>query len=99
MVTLLTESNDPGLIPKTLIFTRTKEVAVKIFKHILQHTRSKEYVSMFHASLTSTTKKHIVSRFHATQTSLRIVVATIAFGMVCIMHVHTIHSYSQLVFP
>ena len=83
LVSLLKATRDPGSLPKSLVFCHTKEVAVKIYKHLIQFSRSKEYVSLFHASLTQATKVHIVAQFRLAHSSLRILVATIAFGMVC----------------
>ena len=50
-----------GSLPKSLFFCHTKEVAVKIYRHLLQSSRSKEFVSLFHASLKQATKTHIVN--------------------------------------
>ena len=78
------KSTDPHSIPKTLIFCQTKESAIKAYRLFLQYTPSKDTVSVFHASLTQSTKSIIVDNFQSCNSSLRILVATIAFGMVCV---------------
>ena len=45
---------------------------------------------MFHASLTQDTKKTIVENFQSRNSPLRFLVATVAFGMVCKLHGHTL---------
>lgn len=73
---------EPCSIPKTLIFVATKEAAVKVYKLLHHSAKCKASVSMFHASLTQGTKTHIVGQFQSSSSRLRILVATVAFGMV-----------------
>ena len=50
------ESKD---IPITLVFCRTKEAAVNMYRLLLQSSSRRDYFSMFHASLTKATKQAI----------------------------------------
>lgn len=83
LVSLLKQA-DPKSVPKTLIFCHTKESAIKVYRLFIQNSPSKEMVSVFHASLTQSTKEIIVHKFRSYESLLRIVIATIAFGMVCV---------------
>ena len=69
-------------MPKTILFTQTKDVACKI-AHTLQLSAAKNYVGVYHASLTQHTKRAIQDAFSSAGSSLRCLVATVAFGMVC----------------
>lgn len=70
----------PEDIPKTLIFTQTKNDACRVYGTLLKHTTDRKYLSMFHASLTQSTKSICASEFRSG--SLRCLVSTVAFGMV-----------------
>ena len=72
----------PSSVPKTLIFTQTKNIACKIYAWLSQCAGTKTYVNMYHASLTHTTKAHIQEEFSSPNTRLRCLVSTVAFGMV-----------------
>ena len=76
------ESKD---IPKTLVFCRTKEAAVNMYRLLLQSSSRRDYVSMFHASLTKATKQAIQHNFQSPTSALRCLVATVAFGMVSVL--------------
>ena len=76
------ESGKPENTPKTLIFCQTKEAVVKVYRLLLQSAKSRESVSMFHASLTKGTKQAIHHEFQSPSSALRCLVATVAFGMV-----------------
>ena len=76
-------TEDPSSIPKTLIFVGTKDAAVKVYRVLHHSAQFKSLVSMFHTSLTQSTKTHIVEQFQSSSSQLRILVATVAFGMVC----------------
>lgn len=80
-VASMLKTQPASLIPKTLIFTRTKNVACKLYKWLSQSAAEKQYVSMYHASLTTTTKTYLQEKFRK-QSNLRCLIATIAFGMV-----------------
>lgn len=79
----LLKSTDPFSIPKTLIFCQTKDAVIKVYRLFLQYAPSKATVSVFHASLTPSTKSATVKIFQSFNSRLRILVATVAFGMVC----------------
>lgn len=84
IVSLFKGAKEPQDVPKMIIFCQTKEAAVKIYRLLLiQSSCNKEYVCMFHASLTRTTKVVIQQRFQSSSSTLRCLVATVAFGMVC----------------
>ena len=77
------KSTSTESIPKTLIFTLTKESAWKVF-HVLQRAAVKNYyVGMYHADQTQQTKLFIQQTFSSPHSNTRCLVATIAFGMVC----------------
>ena len=79
----LLKSSQPFSIPKTLIFCQTKDAAIKIYRLFLQYEAPRGSVAVFHASLTQSTKSGIVELFQSCTSRLRILVATVAFGMVC----------------
>ena len=64
-----------------IIFCQSKEAAVKVYRFLSGSAYRKESVSMFHASLTQNTKQE---RFQSSTCTFRCLVATVAFGMVCI---------------
>lgn len=78
------KSDEPTSIPKTIIFTQTKNAACKVYSFLRSLAFKREYVDMYHASLTKCTKSSVQERFSG-NTSLRCLVATVAFGMVCIL--------------
>ena len=75
-------SSLPSSVPKTLIFTQTKNIACKLYAWLSQCAATKTCVNMYHASLTHTTKAHIQEEFSSPHASLRCLVSTVAFGMV-----------------
>lgn len=72
-----------GSVPKTLIFTQTKDMAWKVFHLLRLAAVNKSYVGMYHASQTQQTKLATQEAFSSVPSDLRCLVATIAFGMVC----------------
>ena len=72
----------PSSVPKTLIFTQTKNIACKMYGWLSQCAATKTCVNMYHASLTHTTKTLIQEEFSSPQADLRCLVSTVAFGMV-----------------
>ena len=72
---------NPSSIPKTLIFTTTKNIACRVYSFLSSAAANRQYIGMYHASLTNETKQQLRLEF-AGQTTLRCLVATIAFGMV-----------------
>lgn len=79
----LEKSKSRDDIPKTLIFCQTKDMAVKVYSELLQHTAFKDSISMYHASLSEATKLAIQHRYGHTDL-LKCVVATVAFGLVSV---------------
>ena len=84
IASLLKGAKEPIDVPKMIIFCQSKEAAVKIYRFLSGSAYHKESVSMFHASLTQNTKRVIQERFQSSTCTLRCLVATVAFGMVCI---------------
>ena len=69
-------------MPKTIVFVTTKDAAVKVYRLLHHSIGGTGFVSMFHASLTEATKASIIADFQPVHSKLRILVATVAFGMV-----------------
>ena len=74
---LKNKSADP--VPKTIVFCRTKDKACQVYS-LLKTASSPGVVSMYHASLTPETKAHTHEQF--AQSTVRVLAATVAFGMV-----------------
>ena len=70
-------------MPKTLVFAQTKDQAWKIFHMLRGASTKKEYVGMYHASISQNTKTALQYLFKNDHSTLRCLVATVAFGMVC----------------
>ena len=70
-------------IPKMIIYVQTKDMVWKVYQYLQREALKRCYVGMYHASLTSTTKSAIYQSFVGTTYTLRCLVATVAFGMVC----------------
>ena len=75
-------SVDPSWIPKTIIFTQTKNMACRVYDVLKKSAFKSHYVSMYHASLIQRTKSFVQRQFGTDESCLRCLVATIAFGMV-----------------
>ena len=76
----------PASVPKTLVFTQTKDQAWKIFHMLQGASTKKEYVGMYHASISQNTKTALQHLFKSDDSTLRCLVATVAFGMVCTLY-------------
>ena len=83
VVNLIKLADEPSSLPKTLIFCRTKDAAVNVYRLLINSAHYKECVGMFHASLTQDTKTTTVENFQSRNSPLWFLVATVAFGMVC----------------
>ena len=79
---ILTTSDDPCSIPKTIVFFGTKEPAVDGFLFLQKLAAQKHYVGAYHASLTEETKFFVRQNFSSTTTEIQCLCATVAFGMV-----------------
>lgn len=89
---MLTAKKDLSDIPKTLIFTKAKDMTCKVYSFLINSVFKKHWIGMYHASLTQVTKSFVQRQFQNDKSELRCLVATIAFGMVCsaCMHVYTV---------
>ena len=56
-------SVDPSEIPKTIIFTQTKDMASKVYDVLKKSAFKSHYGSMYHASLTQRTKSFVQHQF------------------------------------
>ena len=82
---MISTTEQPSIILKTLIFSQTKDDVYKVFSFLRASSLHKCTVSMYHASQSEETKAFIQSTFQSSMTELRCLSATIAFGMVCQM--------------
>ena len=76
------QSSSGFIIPKTIIYVATKNMAWKVYSTLHREAAKRCYVSVYHADLTSHTKSAIYREFKSSGSSLRCLVATVAFGMV-----------------
>lgn len=77
------QSSSGFIIPKMLIYVPTKNMAAKVYTTLHREAAKQHYVGMYHADLTSHSKSAIYREFKSAGSSLRCLVATVAFGMVC----------------
>ena len=75
-------SNDPGSIPKTVIFFNTKALVVRAYLYLRNRAYHKHYVGAYHSSLREETKQFISRSFSTSTTEMRCLCSTVAFGMV-----------------
>ena len=78
----ISAAENPCDIPKTIIFSQTKEDVYSVFSFLSALAVHKHSVAMYHASQSEGTKVFIQSAFRSSLTELRCLSATIAFGMV-----------------
>ncbi len=71
------------IIPKIIIYVQTKNMAWKVYNTLHKDAAKQCYVGVYHADLTAHTKSAIHHEFKRAASSLRCLVATVAFGMVC----------------
>ena len=64
-----------------IVFTQTKNAAVKVYDMLRKASNKRHYVGMYHA-LTPQTKSFAQQQFQTNESELRCLVATVAFGMV-----------------
>jgi len=88
LANLLATADDLDLIPKTIIFSQTKDEVYRVYKFLQTSAKHKHSVCMYHASQSVETKSFIQLTFKSTMTELRCLSATVAFGMVCIVLEH-----------
>ena len=79
---LIATTSDLSMIPKTVIFSQTKDEVYKVFTSLSTLAGHKHSISMYHASQSEETKSFIQSTFRSPSSELRCLSATIAFGMV-----------------
>ena len=92
LASLLATADDLVIIPKTIIFSQTKDEVYKVYKFLQTSAKHKHSVYMYHASQSVETKSFIQLTFKSTQTELRCLSATVAFGMVCTAHEHPLYN-------
>ena len=81
---LISTANSPADIPKTIIFSQTKDDVYTIFSYLHSAATYTKSVAMYHASQSQETKSYTQSSYGSTRTELRCISATIAFGLVCV---------------
>jgi len=74
--------DNPGAFPKTVIFCSRKETVSLVYRFLCHSDKSS--ITMYHASLTEETKKAVYSEFSKPTSRIRCLIATLAFGMVCV---------------
>ena len=80
----MSTAKDVNDVPKMMIYTQTKDVTCKVFSYLRKSAPQKHWIGMYHASLTEKTKVFMQRQFQNNESQLRCLVATIAFGMVCV---------------
>lgn len=80
-------------VPKTIVFTLTKLKACNIYSHLNAASCMKGAVGMYHANLTAHNKTLVHDHFK--RGVIRILVATVAYGMVRILSFLTHNSSSH----
>ena len=81
---MISTATSTSTIPKTIIFSQTKNDVYKVFQFLSASSPHKYAIGMYHASQSEETKAFIQSTFRSSLTALRYLSATIAFGMVCV---------------
>lgn len=71
------------IIPKMLVYVQTKDMAWRLYSHMQREAAKRCYVGVYHANLTQTTKSIVYQDFRSSGSSMRCLIATVAFGMVC----------------
>ena len=84
LVRVIASANDLAMIPKTVIFSQTKDEVHKVHSFLSSVTTQKHSVMMYHASQSEETKSFIRFTFKSPSSELRCLSATLAFGMVCV---------------
>lgn len=78
---LIATTSDLSVIPKTVIFSQTKDEVYKVFTLLNTLAKHKHPVTIYHVSQSEETKSFIQSTFRSPSSELRCLSATIAFGM------------------
>ena len=79
---LIATTSDLSVIPKTVIFSQTKDEVYKVFTLLNMLAKHKHPVMMYRASQSEETKSFVQSTFRSPSSELRCLSATIAFGMI-----------------
>ena len=79
-LTNILKSGDSGTLPKTIVFCQTKDIACKVYSTFRDAASQPRLVGLYHASMTDSTKLEMYKRFK--ESTVRILAATVAFGMV-----------------
>ena len=79
-------------MPKTLLYVSSKNMACKIYHHLKAASGDKQSVGIYHADLTPSFKFSVYQQFSALTSRVWCLVATVAFGMVCVPTLLTVTS-------
>ena len=79
----LLKTVSPNVVPKIIVYVLTKNMACKLYHFFKSSSSNKQSVGIYHASLTQAFKSSIYQEFSSSTSSIRCLVATVAFGMVC----------------
>lgn len=77
------KSHSGFIIPKMIVYVQTKDMAWKVYSHIQRESAERHYIGVYHASLTQATKRAVYLDFKCSGSTMRCLIATVAFGMVC----------------
>ena len=84
----LASEDDLSCIPKTIVFSHTKDDVYKVYRFLRDSALQKHSVSMYHASQTEEARSFFQTTFRSSLTELRCLCATVAFGMVITMQAY-----------
>ena len=82
-IAAMLKSSNGFIIPKMIVYVQTKDMAWKVYSFLQRESEKRCYVTVYHANLTQTTKSMVYQEFSSPSSSVRCLVATVAFGMVC----------------
>lgn len=91
--------NDPSVIcPKVIVYCSVVDVVASVFLYFqrrVPHPGTKSCpVAMFHKSTASSNKDYVLSEFPRPQSTIRVVIATVAFGLgINIKDIKTVINY------
>ena len=86
------------MVPKTVVYTQTKDYACKVYGLLCASTHTRKGVGLYHAAMSKSNKLITHQQFSTSNSSIRCLVATIAYGLVylyssaqcCIIMVYSI---------
>ena len=74
----------PDVMPKIIVYVLTKNMACKVYHFLKGSSANKQSVGVYHADLTASFKSSVYQEFSRPTSHIRCLVATVAFGMVCV---------------